>query len=125
MSHKNEIKIKRSDHIVKRLTKRAKIKHGSQDKFLNKALTNGITYENTTNNTIKDYIASITRKDCYAVIYQKYVIIFSKKNNVGITILNLPKQYWKIVDGINAKKEVKNNVTRKCNFCKGFVKEER
>ena len=123
ISSEDNVKIKRSDHIIKRLNKRANIKHGSQDRFLNKAIQCGIRYEDVTNNTLKGYLEKITREGYYTIIYQKYVLIISENSNVGTTIFNLPKQYWKIVDHIYEKKEGKKNVSRKRNRRERCVEE--
>lgn len=115
--------IKRCSHLRKRLNKRANIKYGSQDKFLNKVMRDGIRYEDINNTVIREYLHGITRKGYYSIIYQRYVLIIAEEGNVGTTILNLPKQYWKIVDNIFSKKEGKKNVSRKRNCNKRCIEE--
>lgn len=123
MPSEENVKIKRSDHMIKRLNKRANIKHGSQDRFLSKAIERGIKYEDVTNHTLKDYLGKVSREGYYPIIYQKYVLIIAEDCNVGTTIYNLPKRYWKIVDAIYAKKEGKKNVSRKRNYRERCIEE--
>jgi len=119
----SNVKIKRSDHMTKRLTKRANIKHGSQDKFLEKAIEKGIRCEDVTNKQLRDYMEKVSREGYYTIIYQKYVLIIAKDDNVGTTVYNLPKYYWKYVDYIYAKKEGKKNVRRKRDCIERCIEE--
>ena len=107
MPSEENVIIKRSDHLRKRLNKRANIKHGSQDKFLNKVIRDGIRDEDITNHSVKKYLDGITREGYYSIIYQRYVFIVAENGNIGTTVLNLPKEYWKIMADIFAKKEGK------------------
>ena len=99
--------ITKTEHLSKRLSKRCHLNKSAQDNFLEKAYENGLRLDDIKHKILYNYIKSVTKPNCYSIIYKHYILIISKKDNIGITILNMPREYIKIIDKLY--KEVKSN----------------
>lgn len=100
----------KTEHLSKRLSKRCHLNKSSQDAFLKKAYNSGLRIDDIKHKHLYNYIKSITSPNCYAILYKQYILIVSKKDNIGITILNVPKEYIKVIYKIY--KEVNTNEVR-------------
>ena len=103
--------ITKTEHLSKRLSKRCHLNKSAQDGFLEKAYKTGLRLDDIKHKpTVYNYVKSVTRPNCYTIIYKQYILILSKKDNIGITILNIPKDYIKIIYKLY--KEEKTNDSR-------------
>lgn len=113
--------VKPSKHLERRLRKRANIKRNGCVAFLERALNEGIRLKDIRQNLkLYRYIKNITRDGYYSIIFKFYVLVFSN-DNVGITLLFLPKEFYKQVQYIlDKRKGVKHCDKRRFNTDKRY-----
>jgi len=97
-------------HFFTRSKKRAGFNKKTTREFYNKAIIRGLRIESFESRPLFfKYLKSITRPNCHIIIYNRYILICSD-TNIAITLLNLPKEYYSLVDSIRKiKKEERNN----------------
>lgn len=100
--------INHTHHIDKRIKMRTGLPKKAHVNFLKRVLTEGLTLEDVqSKSSLCNYLKSITRDGCSLIIYNKYIVVFSKCW-VGITLLHLPKEYHKIIDILKQRKKEVN-----------------
>ena len=74
--------------------------------FIEKAEQYGLVIEDfNCRPAFKKYLESLTIIDMYELyIYNRYIIVKSINNEVCVTILNLPKEYYSTVESVMKKK---------------------
>ena len=102
-----------TDHIMSRRY-RTRLDRKDYIKFIRTAHKKGLYLKDLeTNKKVYNYLYKTIKKGYYGVIYNKYIIVFSDYTNVGITILDLPRKYYKIICKLERiKKEENNNAKR-------------
>jgi len=98
-------------HFIARSKKRAGFNKKATRKFYNKAIICGLRIESFESRPLFfKYLKLITRPRCYIIVYNRYILICSNNNDIAITLLNLPKEYYSLVNSIiKMKKEDINN----------------
>lgn len=93
-------------HFEKRLKDRANIKKKSSLKFINRAFDNGLRIQDVEHcSKLYSYMKENIRDGYYGIIYNMYLLIVSENTDIGITVLYIPKEYYKLVYAILRKKE--------------------
>lgn len=96
-----------TDHFLKKGRERTGINKKGQKKLLENAITSGLTVNDIRNKSdLYNYIKGITKPGHKSYIYSNHIIITSE-DDIGITVLNLPKQYIPIV--VKLKKQKKGD----------------
>lgn len=91
--------------------------------FIDKAYKYGLRPKDIKkSNSLRQYMKNTIKEGYYGIIYRDYIIVFSSGSNVGITILNLPKNYTKVAKRLSNKKGDKNNAKRRSNQNKNSIK---
>ena len=116
-----------SKHFTKRAKQRAGLNKKTVNTFYNKANECGLTINDFESKTLFfAYLKSITKPKYHVIVYNRYIIICSNEDNVGITLLNLPKEYYSVVDSVKkTKREVYNLDIGKRKRKKRFNDEQR
>ena len=100
-------------HFSKRLKDRMGLSKKLSEQYFQKALEEGLYLDDFKDyNYFYNYLKALPYDKNYSlVIYNRYIIIYTK-DNVAITLLNIPKCYCDIADNIKLKKEVKSDDKR-------------
>lgn len=106
-----------SNHLIERIRERTHLPRKAAISFLYRAIRDGIVQGDIKNKSLKNYVDSTVHDGYYGIVYCRYLIIMSEGTNVGITLLNLPHRYNKLVDNMNFKTKgvKKQNAKRNCN----------
>ena len=98
-------------HFIARSKKRAGFNKKTTMKFYNKAIICGLRIESFESRPLFfNYLKEITRPNYHTIVYNRYILICSDANDIPITLLNLPRKYYSLVNSIiKMKKEVINN----------------
>ena len=87
--------LKPTTHLNKRRKRIGLGKKGYQT-FLARAFEQGLRLEDIKHKTkLYTYVKGITKDGYYPILYNYYIIIVSEVTDIGITILRLPRQYYK------------------------------
>lgn len=109
-----------------RLDQRLKIKN--DQRFLDKAKEKGLYLEDIKQySNLYIYILSKLNdaSTYYSIIYGRYLLIISRKDDIAITILNIPKNlYNEIDDSKRIKRGETKHVKRKYNRDENYDQEE-
>ena len=100
-----------SRHLGKRVRQRTGINKKASKKFIDKAERDGFTlndlrsskklYTDINNHILDDGIYGI-------ILYNRYFVIYNKKADVGITLLQLPYRYHKYEDRLKESRRKQN-----------------
>ena len=99
-------------HGATRMRERVGLTKKNTDKFAEKALNLGIKHSETSGKLNK-YITSLyfNNKNANNIrVYNRNVYIFS--NDKLITVLNLPKDFWKMEDKIKERKRASEKISK-------------
>lgn len=100
--------IVKTEHLSRRLSKRCHLNKSAQDSFLKKAYENGLRIDDIRHKqNLYNYVKNVTKPNCYSILYKQYILILSKKDDVGITVLNIPKEYIKVLYKIYKEEDLK------------------
>ena len=93
-----------SKHFKKRLKTRLHINKKSHDRFINNATRDGLYLDDIRcKSSLYAYMKDLIKDGYYGVIYGRHILILSNDSDICITILNLPKEYYNMVDNIKSK----------------------
>ena len=98
-------------HFINRAKKRAGLNRKATIKFYNKAIVCGLKAESFKSRPLFfKYLNKIARYNYHTIVYNRYILICSDIDDIAITLLNLPKEYYSLVDSIRKiKKGIKDN----------------
>jgi hypothetical protein len=92
-------------HLNKRIKERTGLPKKAHKSFLKRILKSGLKVADVKSKSILYYyVMGLIKKGYDIIIYNPYLLIVSNDTGMGITILNLPKEYQKIVLSINKKR---------------------
>ncbi len=101
-------------HFNKRARQRAGLNKKSIVNFYNKANICGLRLHDFKSRPLFfNYLMSITKPKYHIIVYNRYILICADEGDVGITILNLPREYYSTVDSIRKMKKEENNIPKK------------
>jgi len=104
--------VNKTYHLDKRIKKRTGLPRRSHANFLKRAIVHGLRINDTKSKSkLYTYLKSITQTNNYLIVYDRYIVMFAF-DDVGITLLNLPKEYHRIVELLY---ERKNNEYKEAN----------
>lgn len=93
-------------HFYKRAKQRAGLNKRTVQRFCTKALIHGLQIEDFKDSSLfLKYLNSISKPHYHIIVYNRYIIIYADDNNVAITLLNLPKDFYSTVDRVKKNKK--------------------
>lgn len=104
-----------SNHLLNRIRERTHLPKKAAISFLYRAIRDGINQKDIKDSGLRAYVESTVQKGYYGIVYCRFLIIMSEKDNVGVTILNIPNRYHKLIDSINFKNKGASKKYEKTN----------
>lgn len=93
-------------HFNKRAKQRAGLNKKTIKTFYTKANICGLRIDDFESRPLFfNYLKSITKPKYHVIIYNRYILICSNDGDVGITLLNLPKEFYSTVNSIRKMKK--------------------
>lgn len=104
-----------TNHFDQRIKQRAGIKKGCSKSFFEKAVNNGLYLEDFMYRpTFYAYLKNLVKGEYVGIVYNRHIII-TNNDDVAITILDLPKEYYSVVDSVKKKREMESHDKRTNN----------
>lgn len=104
-----------TNHFEKRVKQRTGLNKNKSKELFDKAVKDGLTYEDCLSRpSLIKYLDKIdVGRDKSMILYNRYIIIRSKRQDIAITILSLPQEFYSTIKSLQKRKD-ENNGSKLC-----------